>query len=295
MNERCEFIDGERTSFPLVMMCRVLEVSRSGFYAWAARPASATTARRRELQVEIYEIFHRVGRERYGYRRVHAVLARRGIEAGPELVRFLMRDLGLTPVQPRPWRRTTIADPGAAATPDLVARDFTAEHIGQVMVGDITYIRTWEGWLFLATVIDCASKTVLGYAMAEHMRASLVVDAMAMAARNHDLPVAGIFHSDRGSQYTSAEYRSYLAGQGLRPSAGKRGVCFDNAMAESFNGTLKNELIYCTEYQTREHARRDIAAYIELFYNCQRLHSGLGYATPLEIYREMQANLTLAA
>ncbi len=295
MNERCEFIDGERTVFPLVMMCRVLKVSRSGFYAWAGRPASATTARRRELQVEIYEIFYRVGRERYGYRRVHAVLARRGIEAGPELVRFLMRDLGLVPVQPRPWRRTTIADPGAAATPDLVGRDFTAERVGQVMVGDITYIRTWEGWLFLATVIDCASKIVLGYAMAEHMRAELVVDAMAMAARNHDLPAGGVFHSDRGSQYTSAEYRSYLAGQGLRPSAGKRGVCFDNAMAESFNGTLKNELIYCTEYQTREHARRDIAAYIELFYNCQRLHSGLGYATPLEIYREKQEELALAA
>ena len=196
MNERCEFIDGERTVFPLVMMCRVLKVSRSGFYAWAGRPASATTARRRELQVEIYEIFYRVGRERYGYRRVHAVLARRGIEAGPELVRFLMRDLGLVPVQPRPWRRTTIADPGAAATPDLVGRDFTAERVGQVMVGDITYIRTWEGWLFLATVIDCASKIVLGYAMAEHMRAELVVDAMAMAARNHDLPAGGVFHSD---------------------------------------------------------------------------------------------------
>ena len=135
MNERCEFIDGERTVFPLVMMCRVLKVSRSGFYAWAGRPASATTARRRELQVEIYEIFYRVGRERYGYRRVHAVLARRGIEAGPELVRFLMRDLGLVPVQPRPRRRTTIADPGAAATPDLVGRDFTAERVGQVMVG----------------------------------------------------------------------------------------------------------------------------------------------------------------
>jgi putative transposase len=295
VSERYELIDGEKACFPLVMMCRVLEVSRSGYYLWRARPASATLERRRDLQVEIYEIFYIAGRMRYGYRRVHRMLHRRGTEAGPELVRALMRELGLVPLQPRPWRRTTIADPDAALTPDLVERDFTAEHIGQVMVGDITYIRTWEGWVYLATVIDCASKIVLGYAVADHMRAELVVDALEMATRNHRIPVGGVFHSDRGSQYTSAEYRAVLAARGIRPSMGKRGVCWDNAMAESFNAAIKNELIYPTSYQTRKHAERDIAAYIELFYNCQRLHSGLDYATPLEVYREKQANLTLAA
>lgn len=295
MSERYELIDGEKAHFPLAMMCRVLEVSRSGFYAWRARPASATLERRRDLQVEIYEIFYAAGRMRYGYRRVHRMLLRRGIEAGPELVRALMRELGLVPLQPRPWRKTTVADPDAAATPDLVAREFTAEHIGQVMVGDITYIRTWEGWVYLATVIDCATKMVLGYALAEHMRASLVIDALSMAVRNHRIPVGAVFHSDRGSQYTSAEYRTVLTGHGIRPSMGKRGVCWDNAMAESFNAAVKNELIYPTSYQTRKHAERDIAAYIELFYNCQRIHSGLGYATPLEAYREKQANVTLAA
>lgn len=295
MSERYELIDGEKAHFPVALMCRVLEVSRSGYYIWRARPASATVERRRELQVHIYEIFYMAGRMRYGYRRVHRMLARRGIEAGPELVRALMRDLGLSPLQPRPWRKTTIADPDAAATPDLVARRFTAERIGQVMVGDITYIRTWEGWVYLATVIDCATRIVLGYATAEHMRASLVIDALAMAVRNHRMPAGAIFHSDRGSQYTSAEYRSVLAGHGIRPSMGKRGVCWDNAMAESFNGAIKNELIYPTTYQTKKHAERDIAAYIELFYNCQRIHSGLDYATPLEAYREKQANMTHAA
>jgi transposase InsO family protein len=295
VSERYALIDGEKAHFPLAMMCRVLEVSRSGYYAWRARPASATLERRRDLQVEIYEIFYAVGRMRYGYRRVHRMLARRGIEAGPELVRALMRELGLVPLQPRPWRRTTIADPDAAATPDLVARSFTAEQVGRVMVGDITYVRTWEGWVYLATVIDCASRMVLGHATADHMRASLVIDALAMAARNHRIPPGAVFHSDRGSQYTSAEYRSVLTRHGIAPSMGKRGVCWDNAMAESFNAIIKNELIYPTEYQTRRHAERDIAAYIELFYNCQRIHSGLGYATPLEAYREKQANVTLAA
>ena len=295
MSERYELIDGEKAGFPLAMMCRVLEVSRSGYYHWRARPASATLDRRRDLQVEIYEIFYAVGRMRYGYRRVHRMLLRRGIEAGPELVRALMRELGLVPLQPRPWRRTTIADPEAAATPDLVARKFTAERVGQVMVGDITYIRTWEGWVYLATVIDCASKMVLGYATAGHMRAELVIDALQMAVRNHRIPSGAVFHSDRGSQYTSAEYRRVLAGHRIQPSMGKRGVCWDNAMAESFNAVIKNELIYPTEYQTRKHAERDIAAYIELFYNCQRIHSGIDYATPFEAYREKQANLTLAA
>jgi putative transposase len=199
VSERYELIDGEKAHFALALMCRVLEVSRSGYYAWRARPASATLERRRDLQVEIYEVFYTVGRMRYGYRRVHQILARRGIEAGPELVRAVMRELGLLPLQPRPWRRTTVADPDAAATPDLVGRKFVAEDIGQVMVGDITYIRTWEGWVYLATVIDCATKMVLGYALADRMRASLVSDAMRMALRTHRIPPGAIFHSDRAA------------------------------------------------------------------------------------------------
>jgi transposase InsO family protein len=263
-----------------------MQVSRSGYYDWRGRPLSATADRRQELQVLIYEVFHIAGDGAYGYRRVHAHLVRQDIECSPELVRRIMRQMGLIPCQPRPWRITTIADPEAGVTPDMVDRNFDADHPGAVMVGDITYIRTWAGWLYLATVLDCASKMVLGYAMADHMRASLVIEAIDMAARRHDLPAGAIFHADRGAQYTSAEFRTHLRKLSLRASSGRTGVCWDNAMAESFNGALKNECVYRTVYPTQKHAERDIVRYIELFYNQRRLHSSLGYRPPVEVYRE---------
>lgn len=277
------------------MLCEVMEVSRSGYYDWRSRPLSATAERRQELSVLIYEAFHVAGDGTYGYRRVHAHLARLGIECSPELVRQVMRDMGLVPCQPRPWRTTTVADPDAAATPDLVGRDFDAAGCapGAVMVGDITYIKTWAGWLYLATVLDCATKMVLGYAMAGHMRTSLVVEAIDMAAARHRLPAGAIFHADRGAQYVSEQFRTRLRQLQVRPSVGRTGVCWDNAMAESFNGTLKNECVYRTVYPTRKHAERDIVRYIELFYNRRRLHSKLGYRPPIEAYRE-QLEMTAA-
>jgi putative transposase len=260
-------------------------VSKSGYYSWQKEPMSATKERREDLKGKIKKIFEDFD-ETYGYRRVHAELQRRGVPAGLELVRALMRELGLVPCQPRPWRLTTVADPDAANTPDLVRRDFTANAPGKKMVGDITYIKTWEGWLYLATVIDCCTKMVFGYAIADHMKTSLVADAIDMAVRNHNIPVKAIFHSDRGSQYTAAEFRKKLRALKIRPSVGRTGVCWDNAMAESFNGALKNELIYRTAYPTNKKARDAIAQYIEVFYNTRRLHSGLGYRTPLEVYDE---------
>ena len=154
------------------------------------------------------------------------------------------------------------------------------------MIGDITYIKTWEGWLYLATVIDCCTKMVFGYAMADHMKTSLVVEAIDMVMRIHNIPAGAIFHSDRGCQYSSEEFRAKLRELGIRPSVGRTGVCWDNAMAESFNGSIKNELIHRTAYPTRKRARNSIAQYIEMFYNRRRLHSGLGYKTPLEVYNE---------
>jgi putative transposase len=254
-------------------MCAWLGVSRSGYYAWKNNPMSATAERREQLKERIKDIFADSD-ETYGYRRIHAALARQGVPAGPELVRALMRELGLVACQPRPWRLTTVPDPTAAATPDLVRRDFTATAPGAKLVGDITYIKTWEGWLYLATVIDCHTKMVIGYAMADHMKTSLVGDAIDMAARNHRLPAGAIFHSDRGCQYTSTEFRNTLRALRIRPSVGRTGVCYDNAMAESFNASLKNELVHRTVFPTREHARRAIAPYIEFFYNRKRLHSG---------------------
>jgi transposase InsO family protein len=206
-----------------------------------------------------------------------------------------MRDLGLQPCQPRPWRHDlTEQDGQASPIPDLVNRDFTADAPGHKMVGDITYIPTWEGWLYLATVIDCHTKAVVGWATADHYKTSLIETAITMAARNHTLAAGAIFHSDRGSNYTSAQFAETLKRLNLRRSVGRTGICYDNAMAESFFAALKNERVHRTQYPTREHARRDVARYIEFRYNTRRRHSGLGYRTPQQAHDEYQ-NRQLAA
>jgi transposase InsO family protein len=284
VSSRYEFIDGEKDNYPLVKMFAWAQVSSSGFYEWRARPASATARRRAQLETVIAAVFADSDGT-YGYRRVHAVLARSGIPAGPELVRAVMRDLGLVACQPKPWRPVTTIAGDAAQVPDLLGRDFTAPAPGSKLVGDITYIRTWQGWLFLATVIDCATKACIGYAMAEHMRASLVVDSLDMAADRYDITGA-IFHSDRGTQYMSEEFAIAAGKHDLRRSVGRTGVCYDNAQAETFNAAVKVERGNRTQYPTREHARRDVARYIEFRYNRKRLHSGLGYRTPEEAYNE---------
>src|SRR4051812_30489710 len=214
-------------------MTHWLGVSKSGYYEWSARPPSDAEQRREELKIKIETLFDLFGGV-YGYRRIHAELVRAGEQVGEELVRRLMRELNLVAVQPKPYKRTTIPGEPEQAVADLVARDFTATAPGVKCVGDITYIKTWEGWLFLATVIDCFNKEVIGYATAEHMRTELVTDALEMAARNHRLEPLCIMHSDRGTQYTSAEYSAKLTELGLRHSLGRTGICWDNALAESF-------------------------------------------------------------
>jgi putative transposase len=284
-----EFIDGEKAHYPIVKMCDWSDVSRSGFYEWRERPASATAERRAALAVDVKRVFDD-SNGTYGYRRVHAVLTREGIEAGPELVRSIMRQLELVACQPRPYKQTTIADKAAAAaTPDRLCGVFSAEAPGTRLVGDITYIPTWQGWLYLATVIDCHTKAVVGWSMADHLRASLVGDALKMAHGNIDIVEDCVFHSDRGTQYTSAEYRGLLEDYKILPSVGRTGVCWDNALAESFFGSLKNEMVHRTVFPTRRHARRAVVHYIEVWYNRRRLHSGLGYRTPQEVYDEFVA------
>jgi putative transposase len=273
-------------------MCRWLSVSKSGYYEWKDRPASAAQRRRDLLKIKIKTLFESFDGT-YGYRRLHAELLRGGEQVSDELVRQLMRELGLVACQPRPYRITTVRGTGAP-TDDLLGRDFTAETPGTKLVGDITYIRTWEGWLYLATVIDCFNREVIGYSMADHMRTELVTDALDMAARNHNLAEDGIMHSDHGTQYTSAEYAAKLTDLGLRQSLGRTGVCWDNALAESFFAALKNERVYRTVYPTRKKATQDIAQYIEIFYNRRRIHSGLEYRTPYEVRTEY-LNQQLAA
>jgi len=301
VSARYEFIDGEkacttdsgRLKYTMVKMCEWLEVSTSGFYEWLSRPASATATRRDYLKLLIEKAFADSDGT-YGYRRVHAQLARWDQPCTPELVRALMRDLGLVACQPRPWRRSLTEAGPSGPIPDLVARDFTADAPGIKMVGDITYIPTWEGWLFLATVIDCHTKAVVGWAMDDNYKTPLISAAIDMAVRNHTISSGAIFHSDRGSNYTSVEFAAALAGHDIRQSVGRTGICYDNAMAESFFAALKNERVHRTQYPTRHHARRDVARYIELRYNSKRLHSGLGYRTPQEVHNEYLNRSTAA-
>jgi putative transposase len=298
---RYEFIDGEKATvcetgekkYSLVKMCEWMEVSTSGFYEWCGRPMSATGKRRAFLRLVINKAFEDSDGT-YGYRRVHAQLARWGETVSPELVRALMRAGGLVACQPRPWRHNLTEGGPAGPIPDLVARDFTAARPGVKMVGDITYIPTWEGWLFLATVIDCHTKAVVGWSMDDNYKTPLICAAIAMAARNYELRPEAIFHSDRGSNYTSEEFATFLAAHDLRQSVGRTGICYDNAMAESFFAALKNERVHRTVYATREQARKDIARYIEFRYNKKRLHSGLGYRTPQEVYDEYLDGQTAA-
>jgi putative transposase len=267
-------------------MCRWLRVSSSGYYEWRRRPQSATAARREKLKQLIVAVFE-ASDETYGHRRVHAALLRSGQSCSVELVRALMRELGLVPCQPRPWRHSlTDQNPAAGPIPDLVRRDFTASAPGEKMVGDITYIPTWQGWVFLATVIDCYTKAVVGWAMSDNYKTPLISNAIKMATRNHHIADGAIFHSDRGSNYTSTEFGEVLRKFGIRQSVGRTGICYDNAMAESFFAALKNERVHRTQYPTRKRAMDDVARYIELRYNSQRLHSGLGYKTPNEVHNE---------
>jgi len=215
----------------ITQMCGWLGVSRSGFYEWRSRPESAAAKRRNELKLLIAKAFGDSDGT-YGYRRVAVQLARWGIEAGAELVRALMRELGLVACQPRPWRPVTTRQGQAGPIPDLVARDFSAAVPGEKMVGDITYIPTWQGWVYLATVIDCATRKVIGWAMDDNYRTPLIAAAIEMAARNLNLPADAVFHSDRGSNYTSAGFAAVLERLGIRQSVGRTGICFDNALAQ---------------------------------------------------------------
>jgi transposase InsO family protein len=289
-----EFIDAQKAFYPIVLMCGWAGVSRSGFYDWLSRPVSATAARRRELEVIIAELFEDSDAT-YGYRRLHAELARGQVVCSPELVRHVMRGLGLYPCQPKPFRPLTTVPGDGAAVPDLVRRDFAADAPGTKLVGDITYLPTDAGFAYLASVIDCHTKACIGWAIADHMRTGLVCDALDMAARNYALAEGCIFHSDRGTQYMSDQFAKHAGSLDIRRSVGRTGVCYDNALAESFNGALKVERVNRMKYATIEEARRDVVRYIEFRYNRRRLHSALGYRTPQEAYETYINNNAIPA
>jgi len=277
------FIAAEKALYPVEVLCAVLEVSRSGYYAWTKRTPSGRMLSDARLRAQITAI-HRTSRGTYGSPRVHAELRSKGVRVGKKRVERLMRDGGIQARRKRPFRRTTDSNHDLPIAPNVLDRKFATAAPNQAWVTDVTYIPTGEGWLYLATTIDLFNREVIGHAMAEHMRAELVCDAVELAHHNVTFADDAIFHSDRGSNYTSSSFSAALAEHGARQSVGRTGICYDNAMAESFFGTLKNERVHRTVYPTRERARADIAQYIELRYNSRRLHSGLGYRTPQEVH-----------
>ncbi len=266
------------------MMCAVAGVSESGFYTWRNRLNRAPTAaqeRRSELSEAIRSIFHN-RKSRYGYRRIHAELLRDDWVVSDRTVRVIMSEHGLVSCHPKPWRYCTKADGTPPAT-DLIRRDFNATEPGVRFVGDITQIDTWAGPGYLATVIDLFNREVVGWAIADHHRTDLICDAIRMAKRNKRIKRRAIFHSDRGSEYTSRQFRRCLKEARMRPSMGRVGTCYDNALAESFFASLKKEYTNHTEFPTVAHLRDGVAEYIELWYNRERLHSALEYQTPGEV------------
>jgi transposase InsO family protein len=264
-------------------MCAWLKINRSGYYDWKTRDVCQTVKRNQTLAVVARACFD-ASDATYGYRRVHADLIEAGYQVCDQTVRRLMRAQGLVPCQVKARKPVTTIAGDAHLIPDLVGRKFTAERPGTKWFGDITYIPTNEGFAYLATVLDACSKKVVGYAVDNHMRADLTEEALRMAARNCPWRAAkAIFHTDRGSVYTSQQMAKVTHDLDILRSMGKTGVCFDNAWAESFNGALKVERVHRRTYETHEEAIRDVANYIELFYNQKRRHSALGYATPNQV------------
>jgi transposase InsO family protein len=288
-------IEAEKANYPIVWMCTLLEVPRSSFYAWRARVGAetATQARRRELAVQIERVFDEQ-RQTAGCRRIAAQLNAEGHRCSVGLVADLMRQLGLRAVQPRAYKTTTVPGEEPVGVPDLLERDFTAAEPGTRLVGDITYLRTGEGWLYLAVVLDLCTRMVVGWQIADHMRTSLVIDALQMARLHGHLRPGAIFHSDRGAQYSAGAFADHCRLIGVTRSMGRTGVCWDNAAAESFFSSLKNEMYHRYRFTTRARARFAVAEYIEVFYNRRRRHSSLSYRTPAQAFTDHQRAATAA-
>ena len=279
---RYRFVEAEKDWYPVTQLCRMAQVSRAAYYQWQEGRGSARQVADAELTGKIRAI-HAASRGQYGVPRVLAELRAQGYDVGRKRVARLMAAAGLRGRRPPRWVRTTTPEPTPPAIPDRVHGAFTASAPDGLWVGDITYVRTWEGWLYLATVLDVFSRRVIGWALATHLRAELVCDALRMAVATRGGNVAGvIFHSDRGCQYTSAEFRALCDAHGVQQSMGKTGVCWDNALAESFFATYKLELIEPESWPTRTRARTATVHWLEAVYNRQRRHSAIDMLSPVD-------------
>ena len=264
------------------LMCKVLKVSRSGYYAWRRREKSGREKSDEKLAEAITEI-HVASRRTYGSPRIHAELGRRGHRCGRKRVARLMREGGIRAKGKRRFRvSTTDSNHDLPIAPNLVERRFSAEGPDKLWVADITYVPTEEGWLYVASILDVFSRRVVGWACAAHMKTSLVLDALNAALTNRQPEPGLVHHSDRGAQYASHAYREALDARGIVCSMSRRGNCLDNAMKESFFRSLKVECVDDERFETRSQARSAVFDYVEIFYNRTRLHSSLGFLSPVD-------------
>lgn len=276
------------TEFSVKTMCQFMNVSRSAYYAWLERPQTAIEKDDAEL-IEIIKTLFQKGRKNYGTRRLKKALLGLGWHVSRRRIGRLMAAAGLACKTKRKFKATTDSKHDLPIAPNLLDRQFTVTQPNQTYVGDITYIHTQEGWLYLAVVVDLYSRQVVGWSMAEHMRAKLVNDALLMAVWKRKPGKGLIWHTDRGSQYASDSHRALLQEHGITQSMSRKGNCWDNAVSESFFHTLKTELVNHQSYQTRDEAKQDIFDYIEVYYNRERLHSTNNYLSPVDYEMQLKS------
>jgi putative transposase len=281
-----EFIQEYREAFPIVLMCEVLEVGKSGYYARLRRSKSPQVLENQRLLIEIKSI-HRDSRETYGSPRVHSALKKKAISCGKHRVARLMREHNIRSVHKRKFKMTTDSNHRYPVAENILDRKFEVSKPDACWASDITYIPTQEGWLYLAAILDLFNREVIGWSMNSRMTRKLAVDALTMAIDRRNPEEGLLHHSDRGSQYASVEFQEILANRNITCSMSRKGNCYDNAVVESFFHSLKVECVHNKNYETRKEARADLFEYIEVFYNRKRLHSYLGYRSPVE-FRELQ-------
>jgi transposase InsO family protein len=270
----------QHPEFKVSRMCWVLEVSRSGYYEWLQRSPRTPPEAEQQVEAKVQQYFAQ-GRGTYGTRRLKHLLAQEGLQVSRRRIGRILAQAGLRCKTRRKFKAPTAAGQAQTVAPNQLNREFMVQKPDTVYVGDITYLPTGEGWLYLAVVLDLCSRAVVGWAMADHMRAELVNQALSMAICQRQ-PAAGLLmHTDRGSQYGADSYRQLLTQYGIEPSMSRKGNCWDNAVAESFFHTLKTELIHLEDFETHEHVQTAVFEYIEVFYNRQRCHSANGYLAPL--------------
>jgi putative transposase len=276
-----KFIDVQRSLYTIRLLCRVLEISKSSYYKWIANNRNSKKDEYRSLIDKINKL-HSDSRKTYGSPRIFQKLKQAGEKVSKNTVAKLMNENNIQAKSKKKFKVTTDSKHSLNISPNLLARNFSPENINQAWCGDITYIHTGEGWLFLATVIDLYSRKIIGWSMNKRMKKSLVISAMEMALGQRKTEEGLIFHSDRGSQYCSFEFRKLLKIRNIQQSMSRKGNCWDNAVAESFFSTLKKDLVFHENFETRAEARRKIFEYIEVFYNRERIHSVLDFKSPIE-------------